>query len=249
MSKKKDKLFVKKTDTTDFIFDKSVTKVFSDMLERSVPFYHEVQRMMVELAATYVQSNSVIYDLGCSHGNTVFLLADAVKKKTVKIVGIDSSQEMIRAAETRKHDFKQAKNISFLCGNMIEHLDMKDASVVILSLTLQFVRPTERLGLVRSIQKALKPGGVLILLEKNIIHDSHLNRLFIDLYYEFKKRNGYSEMEISKKRIALENILVPYSIEENYSLLRSAGFDEIASFFQWYNFSGLLAVKKRKTRA
>lgn len=248
MSKKQDKLFVKKIDATDFIFDKSVAEVFGDMLERSVPFYHEIQRMMVELAAAHVQPNSVIYDLGCSHGNTVFLLADAVKEKTVKIVGIDSSKEMIRVAKIRKHDFKNAKNISFLCGNMIECLDMKDASVVILSLTLQFVRPAERLGLVRNIQKALKPGGALILLEKNIIHDSHLNRLFIDLYYEFKKRNGYSEIEISKKRTALENILVPYSIEENYNLLRFAGFNEVASFFQWYNFSGLLAVKKRKTR-
>lgn len=246
MSNKKDNLFKQKNDCVDFIFDKSVVDVFDDMLFRSVPFYKEAQRMMAELAVAYAQHGSVVYDLGCSHGNTAFMIANTASDKKIKIVGIDNSKEMIKAANIRKKNCKQVVNLSFEYGDITEPMVMKNASVAIMSLTLQFIRPARRLGILKHIYQSLKPNGALILLEKNIVHDSDLNRLFIDLYYKFKRRNNYSDMEISKKRVALENVLIPYSIEENIGLLKSAGFAKTASFFQWYNFSGLIAIKKSK---
>jgi tRNA (cmo5U34)-methyltransferase len=109
--------------------------------------------------------------------------------------------------------------------------------------TLQFVRPINRLKLMRSIYKGLNKEGIFIMVEKVVVKNSMLNRSYIDLYYNFKKRQGYSELEISKKREALENVLVPYRVEENYELLSSAGFATIDTFFKWYNFCGFVALK------
>jgi tRNA (cmo5U34)-methyltransferase len=118
-----------------------------------------------------------------------------------------------------------------------------DASVVLLVLTLQFVRPLNRDRLLDDIYRGLRPGGCLILVEKVLGETPLFNRLFIKHYYELKRRNGYSELEIAQKREALENVLVPYRLEENRDLLVRHGFQSIDVFFKWYNFSGLIAVK------
>lgn len=248
MTNKQDKLFVLRKDGASFAFDQSVVQVFDDMLNRSVPFYQEAQRMMVELAVELAQPSSQIYDLGCSHGNTAFLMANLVRGKSIKVVGIDNSAEMIKAAKLRKRNSKKSSNLSFECRDVTKSLALNDASVVILSLTLQFIRPAERPDVLKTIYNSMRPGGVLILLEKNIASNAEVNSLFIDLYYRFKKRNSYSDIEISKKRLSLENVLVPYSIEENFKLLESSGFVGVSSFFQWYNFSGLMAFKKGKRK-
>jgi len=114
----------------------------------------------------------------------------------------------------------------------------------VLCLTLQFVRPIYREKLLRDIYQGLVPGGALILVEKILAEDSRYNRDFIEYYYDYKRRNDYSEMEISQKREALENVLVPYKLSENIALLRDHGFAHCEVFFKWYNFAGLIAVKK-----
>jgi len=115
---------------------------------------------------------------------------------------------------------------------------------VVLCLTLQFVRPIYREQLLKNIYEGLNSGGVLILVEKILAEDSIFNRDFIEYYYDYKRRNHYSEMEISQKREALENVLVPYKLSENISLLRDNGFAHCEVFFKWYNFAGLIATKK-----
>src|SRR4029079_17145356 len=122
-------------------------------------------------------------------------------------------------------------------------VEVRDASVVLLVLTLQFVRPLYRERLIRSIYDGLNDKGCLILVEKVLGESSTFNRLFIKHYYEMKKRNGYSELEIAQKREALENVLIPYRLEENKELLRGQGFRDVDVFFKWYNFCGMLAMK------
>jgi len=80
--------------------------------------------------------------------------------------------------------------------------------------------------------------------EKTLTNNSDVNRYFIDFYYDFKRRNGYSEQQIARKREALENVLIPYRVDENFELLRRCGFETVETFFQWYNFAGFMAVKK-----
>jgi tRNA (cmo5U34)-methyltransferase len=109
--------------------------------------------------------------------------------------------------------------------------------------TLQFVRPIHRETVLHRVHDCLKPGGALLLSEKVLVEDSLLNRLYIELYYRFKGRQGYTTEEIQRKRESLENVLVPYRVEENLELLHRCGFPSVDMFFRWYNWAGIVAHK------
>ena len=229
-------------NVADFRFNKAVAEVFDDMVDRSVPFYAEMQRMVTELAADFATPQSVVYDLGCSTGTTLVAL-NASLPANVKLVGIDNSPEMLERCRAKLNHAGITRPHELVCGDLHGHLDLKDASVVVLMLTLQFVRPLYRDQLVTEIARNLKPGGCLILVEKILGEDATFNRLFIKYYYEMKRRHGYSELEISQKREALENVLIPYRLEENRLMLAHAGFRTSEVFFKWHNFAGLAAIK------
>lgn len=226
----------------DFDFGLETARVFDDMLDRSVPFYGEIQRMMGEIAHDFAVPHSKIYDLGCSTGTTLQHL-DRVIEDPVTLIGIDASPEMLAKAQTKFQAHPSRHPIELIEANLEEELPIDNASVVVLNLTLQFVRPLYRDQLLSQIAHGTRSGGCLILVEKVLSENSALNRLFIKNYYGFKRRNGYSEMEISQKREALENILVPYHESENRELLTRNGFTAVEPFFRWYNFSGLIALR------
>ena len=224
---------------SDFDFGPQTAAVFDDMLERSVPFYAEMQRMMFELVSEFAVDGTRVYDLGCSTGQTLLRMADVPREVT--LVGIDNSQAMLDRAEAELS--RRNRPFQLQQRDLQDDLGIENASVVILSLTLEFVRPPDRPRLIEQVYNGLNRGGCLLLIEKVLSADPRLNRLFIKLYYDFKRRNGYSDMEIAQKREALENVLIPYRLEENKRLLRHAGFHTPEIFFKWNNFSGLVAVK------
>ena len=233
-----------RSQASDFNFGKDTVAVFDDMLERSVPFYAEIQRMIGELPADPAVDGTAIYDLGCSTANTILSIGSKLSRDThVEFVGVDSSQEMLERAN------KKLAEQSFPWPYRLELKDLNDAvpienaSVVLLVLTLQFVRPMQREALLTSIFRGLNPSGCLILVEKVLGEHSIFNRLFINHYYEMKRRKGYSDIEITQKREALENVLVPYRLEENKLLLQRVGFQYVDVFFKWYNFCGVVAIK------
>ena len=240
-----DRLFAEpRRRVDDFDFGEATASVFDDMLDRSVPFYAEIQRMAAELAADYAQDGSSIWDLGCSTA-TSFLAIDRAlaADMNVRFVGLDSSPEMLARARAKLTDAGFARPFDLRVADLDEDLAIDDASVVLLVLTLQFVRPLHREGLVRSVYDGLRPGGCLLLVEKVLGENSTFNRLFIEHYHEFKRRRGYSDLEIAQKREALENVLVPYRLEENRQLLHKVGFREVDVFFKWYNFCAMVAMK------
>lgn len=239
----KDELFADKKDRmSDFDFGKETASVFDDMLERSVPFYNEIQRMIGEISVDFAADGTSIYDLGCSTGITLFNIGKAVKKE-VKYIGIDYSQDMLDRCRARFSGNNLTKEYSLICADLNNGVNIANASVVVLNLTLQFVRPLHRDQLIKNIYNGLCENGCLILIEKVLGNNSDFNRMFIKYYYEMKKRNGYTELEISQKREALENILIPYRLDENRDLLKKAGFVHCDTFFKWYNFCGLVALK------
>jgi tRNA (cmo5U34)-methyltransferase len=95
----------------------------------------------------------------------------------------------------------------------------------------------------RRIHAAMNDNGCVLVVEKVLGDGSLFNRLFIERYYAYKRRRGYTELEIAQKREALENVLVPYRLRENRELFLNAGFREVEVFFKWYNFAGFVAVK------
>ena len=226
----------------DFAFGKQTAAVFDDMLERSVPFYDELQRMTGEIAADFALPGTQLYDLGCSTGTTLLML-DAVVPKGVRFIGVDASAEMLKRARRKLRAHRPAHAVELICQDLNRGVRMRNASVAIMTLTLQFIRPLYRQRLIRSVAAGMHPQGCFLLIEKVLPNVSALNRPFIKYYYAFKQRHGYSELEIAQKREALENVLIPYRLEENIELLRANGFSRCEVFFKWYNFCGLLAFK------
>jgi len=228
--------------SNDFAFDARTASVFDDMVSRSVPFYGEFQRMATELAGDFAVPDTNLYDLGCATGTTLLALEDGVDP-SVTFVGIDNSAEMLARAQQKMDALPSGRERRLIRGDLNDDFTIENASVVILLLTLQFVRPLHRGRVIKTIYDGMNPQGCLIIVEKLTEPDTLFNRLFIKYYYEMKRRHGYSEMEISKKREALENVLIPYRLEENEALLRSSGFSKFQTWFRWYNFCGMIAVK------
>jgi tRNA (cmo5U34)-methyltransferase len=244
MSTAKDNVFeYRDKPVTDFKFDKTVVGVFDDMVSRSVPFYDEMQRMSAELAGDFATAGSNVYDVGCSTGTTLIAFDKTINAENVTLHGLDNSNEMLARAEEKMTAAKLRHTHALSVCDLNKGLHIENASVVSLLLTLQFVRPLYRERIAKTIYDGLNEGGAFIIIEKLTSEDTIFNRLFIDHYYAYKRRNGYSEMEISNKREALENVLIPYRMEENFELLRDAGFEKIEVFFRWYNFCGIVAMK------
>jgi tRNA (cmo5U34)-methyltransferase len=227
---------------SDFDFGEATAAVFDDMLDRSVPAYRELQRMIGELAATFAEPATRIYDLGCSTGITLETLMGAIQQP-VEFVGLDYSPPMLQRARERLAPCASPGRLTLIEADLNGEVEITNASVVVLNLTLQFVRPLRRDRLISAINNGMNQNGCLILVEKVLGNDSLFNRTFIRLYYEMKKRNGYSDTEIAHKREALENVLVPYRVDENFELLARNGFSQIDIFFKWYNFCGIIGVK------
>jgi tRNA (cmo5U34)-methyltransferase len=238
----RDQVFREAQPVADFSFGEKVASVFDDMLDRSVPFYQETQRMIAEMAADIAVAGTNIYDLGCSTGNTLLNLDSSVAKG-VRFIGVDYSEPMLKQCRQKFAERRLQHDHELIQADLNQGVCIENASMVLMVLTLQFVRPLYRDTLVKAILQGLNENGCLILVEKVLGEDSVFNRLFIKYYYDMKRRNGYTEMEIAQKREALENVLVPYKLLENREMLLRAGFRYCDVFFKWYNFCGIIALK------
>lgn len=223
----------------DFQFDHAVSDQFDDMLLRSIPFYKEIIRMTSELCEEFYIPQKTIYDLGCSTGILAHALKEQFKTQEFLYAGIDKSQPMLDLAQKRLGD---EKNISFLQDD-ITSVSYKNAGIIVSNFTLQFLRPMQRGPLLSKIHNALPPNGVFLMAEKVLEENSDFSRLYVDLYYRFKQRNGYSQLEIATKRERLENVLIPYRIDENLEMLKEAGFSKTSVAFKWYNFALFIALR------
>lgn len=241
----KDQIFAQKTRAvSDFHFGANTAEVFEDMLDRSIPMYREVQRMIGEIAADFAVEGTNVYDLGCSNGITLETLDRAIREsgKSVKLVGVDYSDAMLEKARERFQSNGAPAPPELRNRDLNDGCRIENASIVVLNLTLQFVRPLFRDRLLRGVRDGLAENGCVVLIEKVLGNDSLFNRLFIKYYYDMKRRNDYSDLEISQKREALENVLIPYRIDENVTLLKRNGFGSVDVFYKWYNFAGLIGV-------
>jgi tRNA (cmo5U34)-methyltransferase len=246
-NKKKDTLFKKSTAPVKFEFNEPVARVFDDMLERSVPFYKECQQMVIGLALNFAQKNSAVYDLGCSTGSLLRHLVRTIpEKQKIRFVGLDNSEAMLNKARGKlKGHLKRCELVEV---DLESDFELSDASVVIMNYTLQFIPPKRRAAMLKKIYQGLRPGGGLILIEKVRGESDGLNDLFVEQHHAYKRSQGYSKLEIAKKREALEKVLIPLKPGKHRDLLAGAGFRQIDVFFKWFNFAGFLAVKPGKRR-
>ncbi len=226
----------------DFLFDATVARVFPDMINRSVPGYGTVIGLSGILAARYAQAHSTLYDLGCSLGATTLAMRQRVTAAGCRIVAVDNSPAMLDRCRQHIAADSALLPVELLCAD-IQQLALSNASVIVVNFTLQFVPLAQRLPLLRRLHAALLPGGALILSEKIAFADADEQQRLEELHVLFKKANGYSDLEISQKRTALENVLLPETLEQHQLRLRQAGFTRVTPWFQCLNFASLLALK------
>ncbi len=243
----KDSVFSGETwEGEPFRFNQAVAEVFPDMLRRSIPGYQASLEAIGSLAARYVSENSRCYDLGCSLGAATLAMRQGIRTRGTRIIAVDNSAAMIDrcreiiAAEMETHP-EQAP-VELVLGD-IRDIEFRDASMVVLNYTLQFLDPADRDALIARIAEGLLPGGLLVLGEKVVDEDPHMEELLVDLYHEHKRRNNYSALEIARKRAALENVLIPETVSQHRRRLENAGFGNIAVWFRYFNFVSIVAIK------
>ena len=226
----------------DFCFDEKVAAVFPDMIKRSVPGYSNIIAAIGMMTARFAQPNSQLYDLGCSLGAATQEMRRNINQPGCHIIAVDNSSAMIARATEHLDGFKSEVPVTLTEADICE-LKIQNASVVVLNFTMQFIDPAKREALLSNIYQGLNPGGVLILSEKFISANDTVNELLIDLYHDFKRANGYSELEVSQKRTALENVLRPDTPEQHKARLANVGFSHIDMWYQCFNFGSMVAIK------
>lgn len=226
----------------DFTFDEAVAEVFPDMISRSVPGYSNIITAIGMLAERFATPDSMIYDLGCSRGAAILAMRRNLQGRAVQIIGVDNSQPMVERCRRHLEAYHSDIPVTILCDD-IRHIDIRNASMVVLNFTLQFLPRDDRLALLEKIYQGLNPNGVLVLSEKFQFDNPLTNELLIDLHHTFKRANGYSELEVSQKRTALENVMLTDSLDTHKARLQQAGFNHIELWFQCFNFGSMIAVK------
>ncbi len=235
-----DTLFTKPI-AKQFEFDADVAAVFDDMLSRSVPFYQESQRLTTRFCLNALEKGGRVLDLGCSTASLLLQIERGLgEKASVELIGLDNSSAMIEHAKKKCEAYQST--ITLIEGDILEY-PFGTTQAVVCNYTLQFIRPMMRETLVQKVYDSLENGGVFIFSEKVLSSNATLNKQLIDCYYDHKKAQGYSEYEIVQKREALENVLIPYTVEENQQMVKKVGFSSCDVVFQWANFATFIACK------
>ncbi|WP_394240761.1 carboxy-S-adenosyl-L-methionine synthase CmoA [Vibrio astriarenae] len=226
----------------DFTFDERVVEVFPDMIQRSVPGYSNIISAIGMLAERFVKPNSHVYDLGCSLGAATLSMRRHINQEGCKIIAVDNSPAMVERCKLHINSYRSDTPVEVVEAD-IREIKIENASVVVLNFTLQFLSPEDRFTLLKKIHAGLRPGGILILSEKFVFEDSTSHELLIDLHHDFKRANGYSELEISQKRSAIENVMRPDSIAMHKERFEQIGFSSFEVWFQCFNFGSMFAIK------
>ncbi len=243
MSAQTDSIYASPRDTVEpFQFDEAVTEVFQDMIERSVPGYQTTLEMISLVARKFAQPHTKGYDLGSSLGASTLAMRHGMQLDGCQIIAVDNSEPMMSKFTELLEESCEGIPIKTLVDD-IQNVEIKNASMVTLNFTLQFIAPQERLPLLTKIYDGMVPGGALVISEKITFPDAHEQELQTNLHHSFKRTKGYSELEVSQKRTSLENVLVPDTLEQHRQRLREAGFTQVYIWFQCFSFVSILAHK------
>ena len=221
-----------------FSFNEEVVAVFDDMLQRSIPFYQENLKIIKTIIKHFLREKALVWDLGCSTGMTIETLV--LEREELHYIGVDNSQPMLDKAGKRLAPYRAKTKIDLVCQDIkdlkLDSFTLLSPQAILLNYTLQFLNLAERKKLLKQLYHSLAEDGILVISEKVREENAFFNDFFIEEYFKFKKQKGYSELEIANKREALENILIPISLEDNKSLLQECGFKKVSVAFKWYNF-------------
>jgi tRNA (cmo5U34)-methyltransferase len=227
-----------------FEFNEAVARVFPDMLSRSIPGYSASLDAIRSLAGRFVQPSTNCYDLGCSLGAATLALQSGTRAPQCRVIAVDNSPAMVsRCREIVAREAAPSGPPVEVMEADLRDIGVSNASMVVMNYTLQFVPAIERGDLLGKIGAGMTRNGLLVLSEKVIDEDLEIEALLIEMHHDFKRRNAYSDLEISRKRAALETVLVPDTIRTHRKRLEAAGFRHSGVWLRHFNFISLLAVR------
>ncbi|MBB1267815.1 carboxy-S-adenosyl-L-methionine synthase CmoA [Shewanella sp. SR44-3] len=243
MNSKQDKIYATPAETiSDFQFDSRVAGVFNDMIRRSVPGYNQIIATLGDFARRYVTPNSKVYDLGSSLGSATLSIRRQIEGRQCQIIAIDNSESMIARCQENLAAYVSDTQVQLICDD-IRNVQISNASMVVLNFTLQFLPPEDRDILIKRIYDGMLPGGILVLSEKVKFADPSIQDLLDEQHLDFKRANGYSELEISQKRSALENVMRTDTLVQHQQRVTDSGFGHFSVWFQCFNFASMVAIK------
>ncbi|WP_169813485.1 methyltransferase domain-containing protein [Nocardia vaccinii] len=218
-----------------------MTKVFGNMLSRSIPEYDVMRQTVLSCGLEFVAPNSAIVDCGASDGGAIAPFVDRFADEC-RYLCIESSEPMANAL---RHRFSKHSSVEIYRKDLRCFYPEVAADLTLSVLTLQFIPIEHRQRVVRNIFEHTRPGGALVLVEKVLGADAEIDEMMVRLYHRHKYENGYSREQIDRKALSLEGVLVPVTADWNIELLRQAGFDRIDCFWRWMNFAGWIAIRSR----
>ena len=233
---------VPRKTVSKFSFNEEVATVFPDMIRRSVPGYDLIIDQIRMLTRHYERPHSHYYDLGCSLGAVSAAMGQVLTAKGCRIIAVDNSAAMINKCRQQLDKINTPAKFHLICSG-IEDINIQRAQMVVLNFTLQFIDPSRREHLLKKIHQGLLPGGLMILSEKIKASTGETQDLYTEWHHAFKKYQGYSDLEISQKRTALEQVLVADTLQTHLKRLYSCGFSQVEPWFQCFNFISILALK------
>jgi tRNA (cmo5U34)-methyltransferase len=239
---KKDNIFNSTGEVSPFEFNETVASVFDDMISRSVPHYREIIEHQSLLTEKFYLPGTKIYDLGCSNGNFTAAFISRMGDRDFELIAVDNSAPMLDFFNKRISGYIGHERVTPVLSDILD-IEFKKSSVIIANLTLQFIPVEKREHLIRRIFESLVPGGIFLITEKTINEEKDLAELQQEFYYRLKEKNGYSKIEISRKREALENVLIPETVDTHISRLKKAGFSGIEIWFKWFHFAAFICRK------
>ena len=225
-----------------FEFSEDVARVFPDMLRRSIPGYAASIQAIRSLTRDFAKADTRLYDLGCSLGAATLAMRRSISVPGCRIMAIDNAPAMVRRCRSVLAEDDSPTPVDVLCSD-IRDVPIENASIVVMNYTLQFIEPDDREILLQTIADGLLPGGLLLLSEKVVDEDPKIESLLQRLHVEFKRRHAYSELEISRKRAALENVLIPDTVDTHLSRLQRLGFAHTGVWLRYFNFVSLVAIR------
>ncbi|KEY91622.1 tRNA (cmo5U34)-methyltransferase [Candidatus Photodesmus blepharus] len=243
MKNNRDTIFSTQIDKiSHFAFEENIVKVFPDMIERSIPGYNNILSTIGMLAKRFVKPHSKIYDLGCSLGAATLSICRSIDQKGCCIIAVDNSKSMVKHCKFRLKASQSDVPVKVLKKD-IRNIEITNASFVVLNFTLQFLAPEDRYSLLKKIYSGLCFGGMVILSEKYTFEDTVSHGILTELHHNFKRSNGYSELEINQKKSAIKNVMRPDSIQIHKARFKNIGFSSSEVWFQYFNFGSIFAIK------
>lgn len=229
-------------------FDADVTDVFDDMLERSIPQYDVMRQTVFEVGCRFQREGADIVDLGCSRGTAVAPFIDRFGAHN-RFWLVEVSPPMLEAVRTRFSGYLKGPDgrdgiVKIVDLDLRETFPPVSACLTLCVLTLQFTPIEHRLHILQRIYDHTLPGGALVLVEKVLGASAEIDDIMVNVYYDHKRRVGYTDDQIERKRLSLEGVLVPVTSRWNEELLRMTGFTRVDCFWRWMNFAAWIAVKK-----